>query len=390
MRARLHQPQWKECEKQWDCVEAHFLFSRSSCPITVIYTVLAMKRFTFVIFGSLFCLGWTFSHAEAAFVINEGCEDVGVMEEALDSHTEARFSRYIQRSGEPRTFTSEEQYQRWCTLWNDNESIKSTRRSTRADLRTRSLDQRFYKVRQERADVDFTTDLELEDLSPSRQGRILQRVKSENCDPGSQSEDDLIEYAICKRLMDEKDTARDTIITNRRLEIRGLRSSARIQSAVEQRRQIRMSGYSSGAVSLEVQSIEKQERSEYEFDPEGPGSIQLSESLENRIRFFAEREHCIRLVHGEQKVRCEWLVKFNRNQRKGEQEKAQRRLQRAGISEDFRVRRGVDQTYRSSIGTTSNVIKSRRLQGGFRPTPRTIQEAQEMFQAPVTVEGDED
>ena len=357
----------------------------------MIYTIRAMKRFTFLIFGSLFCFGWTFSDAEAALFINEGCEDVDVLEEVLDSHTESRFARYLQTSGEPRTFTSEEQYQRWCFLWNENETLKTTRRSTRADIRMRSLDVRFYKVRQEREEIDFSTDLTFEDLSPSRQGRVLGRVKSDNCDPGSGSERDLVEYTICKQLVEEKDTMRQNSYQSRRLDIRAIRSTpARIKRAVEDRLARRLQDYTGGSAgATEIRSIDQSvDEGMEDFDPEGEGSVPLDESIENRIKRYVDRGDCLRLRNDVEKQRCEWFIQYNRHRRKAQQAQVLNRLRSKGVGDDVRIRRGVQQTYRGMIGTTRGVIQSRRLQGGFRPTPRTIHEAQENFQTPVVAPGE--
>ncbi len=324
-------------------------------------------------------------------VINEGCDDVSELTEPLDTHTESRFDRYLRRSGEPRNFNSQEEYQRWCTIWRENEELKKTRRSSRVELRMRSLDERFYKVREEREEIEFETDLTFEDLSPSRQSRILERVKNDNCDPGGGSERELVEYVICKQLMDEGDAARQEIYKSRRLDIRATRSApARIRSAVEGRLAQRLQDYSGGSAdATEIQSLDqsKSEGSEA-FDPAGEGSVPLNEAKENRIKRFVDRGDCLRLRNSVEKQRCEWLIQYNRHRREAEREKVTKRLRSIGVGEDVRLRRGVQQTYRSSIGTTHGVIQRRRLQGGFRPTPRTIQEAQEQFQAPVVIDGD--
>ena len=127
-----------------------------------------------------------------------------------------------------------------------------------------------------------------------------------------------------------------------------------------------------------------------EFDESGPGSVPLVESVENRVNQYVNRGNCSRLNKQDMKDRCEYILNHRKHLRISDDERLRGRTSSRVSEGAVLLRRGVQRVYRGNISNTSSVIKARTLQGGFRPSPRTIREAEANFGAPVVVEGDDD
>ncbi len=353
-----------------------------------------MKRFLPFLIAPIVAFSIPFLQATATPVLDvRNCTAVeGRLTEPLDTHTEVRLKKYLSRSAFPKTFSNMEELQRWCSLWEENEKTKVVSRESRLDFRMRTLLQRFYK---EEGDSEATgtiaeapeTDLELEDLAPNRQARVQSRINRRNCEAGGTTDEALEEYAIClKELKKVIDQATDTI-EGRRMVRQIVRTERHLTSAQKDAR-VKGGDYSKGSASEETQSIDQKETNAIQFDPAGPGSEPLQESLENKIGEYVNRGDCLRVTPPEAKVRCQWLVQKNIVGRQGVGGRAESKLRSLGILNGTTIRRGIMQdVYRERIDTSQSIVRTRRLQG-FRPSPRTVKELQENYQTPIVVPGD--
>lgn len=321
----------------------------------------------------------------------------GRQSEPVDSKTEVRFKKYMYNSASPKTFASMMDLERWCFLW-DEERIKDAgRRQERMDFRSRTLQDRFYHI-----DVGATkkedqeprvaipeTDKELKDLSMNRQIRIRARLINRNCDPGGRTGWEMEEYAICLKELKKITDASSEIVEKSRLAGSSLRTEQRRRNAITPRENTERAGYGEGSSVEDVQSSSEEEGklNKAVFDPEGPGSAPLSNTLENRIRSHVNRRDCHRVTPPEAKVRCLWLVQYQLVSRQPGADRAVSRLRSRGVLEGAVIRRGIDSVYRESIGSIGAIDKQRRLLG-FRPSPRTIQEIKENYQEAIVVPGD--
>ncbi len=347
-----------------------------------------MKRWICFLGLAFAALVFSVPQAQAAFIIRQNCDEVSELAEELDRHTEDRFLRYLRNNSFPRSFSAEEQLQRWCYLWNDKNARDAARRDRgHSNRASRTLEERFYLTEEEKEGIVVPTpEGSFENLPQNRKARILERVKNDNCDPGGGTERELEEYAFCLQLMQERNARREEILQSRRNIAGG--GATRLRSAAEERRVRRLAGHASKFAPADRSSIlERAEKGAEMFDSEGPGSEPLSNALEAKIKRAVNRGDCSRLRSEEERIRCLWLMAKDRFQRAALRARVEKRVRTSGVSASSRLRRGVSVHYRSLIGTTRAAIQHRRLEGGFRPTPRTIQDLKQ-YKDPVVVPGD--
>ncbi|HLC76009.1 MAG TPA: hypothetical protein VJB82_02740 [Candidatus Peribacterales bacterium] len=321
------------------------------------------------------------------------CSDIEArLETPLDTHTEARFKKYLDGFSTPKTLASEEEAKRWCYLFELRESIEATNRVHRQDFRTRTLLQRFDNINVDTTGEKTTppaaplTDVELSDLPPSRQAKILRKLRLRNCTEGGGTTEEIEEYAICIKELAKAIESSDDAVLRRRVE----RLSERVSqpsTPSESSRSQETGDYTRGTAAQDLQSIHQAVVDVRTFDLHGPGSQPLSVPIEAKIKPYAERHDCSRVSIGESKIRCEWLVQYSYYLRKLNPSRSEANLRSLGLLNGVLLRRGVNQTYRSAVESTQGILNTRRLQG-FRPSPRTIQDLKENFQSPVVVPGD--
>lgn len=335
-----------------------------------------MRKLLFI-FSVLLFFGVT-TKVEAAEL---NCDVAPPGAEPLNTHTEARFRRYLSRSSEARNLNDEEQ-QRFEYLQWEKECEQQARRNRRLQQRRQSISDRLR--------VNEETDTSVpqaafdpygpgsEPLAPSRESRIARYVKNDNCESVSFAEEDFVR---CIYLLRQQDALSAQAIANRRTARRDRTASTRVTS-----RKISTT-LTNKSAARSVFSADKSPSDAEEFDVSGPGSEPLGSGEENRIQRYVENGQCSRLSRrADWMERCDYLVQYRENQRKISASKSRTRVTNQDSSSRV-FRRGVDSTYRRSISNTTSVLKLRAA-AGFRGRPRTVQQAQEGYQAPVTVDGD--
>jgi hypothetical protein len=103
-----------------------------------------------------------------------------------------------------------------------------------------------------------------------------------------------------------------------------------------------------------------------------------------------EDDKCPKNTTEELLVRCQYLLLERRFNRAELIKKVQSRIRSTGLVQGILIRRGVElgSNYRSSLTTTVSLVKQ-RIKYGFRPRPKTVQEA-EGLQDAIVLEGDDD
>ena len=357
----------------------------------MVYLLTVRKAF-FLLIGILAVVSLKGTANTAAILDMRDCEGFSErLEEPLDSHTEVRFARYLQEGSFPMTFENETYAARWCYLWEKEQAQNEVNRRERTDFRSRSLQERFDNIgigsRTPAAGSFPTTDKELTDLVPHRQARVRARLKNRNCEMSGNSSEELEEYAICLKELVKVFSITDKTKEERRLSRLGLRVPKPNRETREPLVQ-RTGDYTRRSV-LRTAEVIQSAAATHQFDPLSIGSIPLDEALENKIRVGVGRHDCSRVVPVEARIRCEWLVQKSYRTQAGLLGRTESRLRALGVFEGGLIRRGVGQANSNDeTASVQSTIQTRRLLGGFRPTPRTIQEAQENFQSPVVVPGD--
>jgi len=321
------------------------------------------------------------------------CDDIeGRLSTPLDPHTEARYRKYLSRSSHPKTFATQQDAERWCFLVEEREASESENRSSREDFRRRTLIERFDNINLDTSEEMRIvpeaplTDTELTDLPPSRQARILRKIRLRNCSVGGGTETETEEYAICIKELKKSIQLSDDAVVHRRVSrlAKRISKTTTINDALQKQR---TGDYTRGTAAQDMQSIRQAVTIEKEFDLKGPGSQPLSTVDEAKIKLYVARGDCSRMSLAKSKVRCEWLMQYGYSMGLQRSNRLESRLRAFGLLNGTVLRRGISQTYRSAIGSTQGILNTRRLQG-FRPSPRTIQEAKENFQSPVVIPGD--
>jgi len=319
----------------------------------------------------LFVLSAATSSAQVVFDID------GPGSEPLDYHSEARLKRsYVENEKCP--VTLDEELQVRCEyLIQKKRYDAEVRRSLRLDQRNRSLNERLEIREGDRVVPEalvFNPDGPgSEPLSPNREARISQRARGENCDESKMNTE---EFERCMYLWLKMRYERGLIQMDKR--------SSR-KSRVVNRAAARLSGRQ---IFFEIEEVKKSEKVDpVEFDESGPGSVPLGAADENRIYQYVNNKDCSRLSKKDMKDRCEYILKYNYYLRTSSDERMRSRTSIRVSTGDVLLRRGIQ---RGNIGNTTSVIRARALQGGFKPSPRTIREAEANFSAPVLVEGDDE
>lgn len=336
----------------------------------------------------------------AAPILGEqDCRTVeGRQPDPVDRKTEVRFRRYAEGSASPKTFANITALERWCFLWDEEQTKDVSRRERKMEFRTRTLPSRFYDLgiiiterKEERVEPFFApeTDKELKDLPPNRRARVRARITNRNCHPGGGTDRETKEYAICLKELKKITDAAGDHVEGGRLVGSASRTEQRRRNAITPKEDTARTGYGKDSPPEDEQSFigEEGKLNETVFDPQGAGSAPLSAALENRVRSYVESRDCHRVTPPEAKTRCLWLVQSELMNRQGRIDRAQIRLRTFGVLNGAGIRRGIDTVSRKSIGSVQAIDRQRRLLG-FRPSPRTIQEIKENYGEPVVVPGD--
>lgn len=339
------------------------------------------------VFGSILVAAIAFvalstdAQVHATLIFGEQpCEGVSGGSEPMSTHLESRYARYLRRAAFPRTYGSQEELERWCYLWEEKQQADEDRRATRLDLRDKTQAERFNIFEDVVQTVDDLPAFDIEGVGSEpleeahREIRMQERAKSDNCSRLIIQE----EIDRCTYLIRLRYHIRDQAVERRRL------ARARSRTIYEPSTRTRPTGIITKSAEGDRQSLEQQDLNvTIDFDPDGPGSDELSESEENRIMRYVENGSCSRLRQELHRVRCEFLVK----ERQYNQSKIRIGSQSRAAKVTGTLRRGVYTDYRRTVGNAAGIERTRQ-ESGFRPTPRTIREAQENFQDPITVPGD--
>ena len=337
-----------------------------------------MRRSLFIVLPLLF-LSASSVQAQVIFGV-QTCEDVTVREEAPSPSLKARYARYLRRSGAPKTFRSQEELEYWCYLKTSRDDAQAARRDRHDHQSERDLGTRFYKPVD---DPDFVPATQVqfdptgagsEPLAKNREARIQQRVKNDNCQKDAIPD---IEYDRCVWLLRKKDFEKKTFSEGKRLDSRKDRAASRRQQRVQGRRLVPQD-YTESSASEEISTLEDKEKKVMEeFDETGPGSVPLEDAHEHDAKKYAQRGACSRAPQ-EFQERCHFLVKMQAFARQQQAERSRSRAASRGIAAGQVIRRGVSSGYRRSISDTVSLDKQRK-RAGFRPSPRTIREAEDLF-----------
>jgi hypothetical protein len=340
----------------------------------------SVKRFLFIIVPVLIISVLSTSSVQAQVIFGvQTCEEVTLREEAPSSSIKARYARYLRRSGAPKTFRGQEELEYWCYLKTKREEEQAARLDRHDPQSRRDLDTRFYKPVD---DPDFVPATQVkfdptgagsESLAPNREARIQQRVKNDNCQKDSIPD---IEYDRCVWLLRKKDSEKEQFSEGKRLAGRKERAASRRQQRVQGRRLVPQD-YTENSASEEISTLEDKEKVMEEFDATGPGSVPLDDAHEHDAKKYVSRGACLRAPQ-ELRERCHFLVRELAFKRQQQAERTRSRSASRGIAAGQVIRRGVSSSYRRSISDTVSLDKQRK-KAGFRPSPRTIREAEDLF-----------
>lgn len=341
-----------------------------------------MLRTFSVALSAIFILGFGFLVVNAA----------GDGSEPLDTHSERRISRYLRYTICPRTYRNTpkgEAVRTRCEyLLAELREAQETRRGLRLDIRTRSLAERLYSPTKEPI---FTEKPPFdpqgagsEPLAPLPESRVRRYAGNDNCQVNALTDE---EQTRCLFLMRERDNIRDLAVERRRYTLRRSRPYVAPRTAKELLREIARRDVIKSAQSDRAGFRRPTQVTFEDFDFSGSGSESLTEAKENRLYRYVEADKCPRNASQEINERCDYLLRYRRFVRAREVEKAQERLRNRGFLGGRIIRRGIDSVYRNLIGNVLSLQDIRRS-AGFRGRPKTLEEAESNFQAPVTVPGD--
>lgn len=354
----------------------------------------SVKHVFLLVVGAVIFLGAPFAPVSATPILDGvRCDEIdGRLETPLDTHTEARYEKYLDQFSTPKTFSTEQDAERWCYLFEQREATSATNR-TRSDIfRNRTLLERFNNINVDSRGGAPTiptapvTDVELADLPPNRQARILRKIRLRNCSDGGKTADEIEEYAICLKELTKIIETSDKVVIHRRVERLSERVS-KTSTIGNSLLQQRSGDYTRNTATQDLQSTEQAVGAASTFDLHGPGSVPLAAPAEIKVKNYVDRHDCSRVRPTESKVRCEWLVQYGYYLRLQDPGRSESSLRSLGLLNGTILRRGINQAYRSAVDSTQGILNTRRLQG-FRPSPRTIQDLKENYQSPIVVPGD--
>jgi hypothetical protein len=307
----------------------------------------------------------------------EECGGGSTGSEPMDSHTEARLTRYLRGSSSPRTFRSTEEKVRWEWLYAEDQCEKANRRERHLGQRSTSIQDRL-RIAPKPTDKDRAlpvfdpTGPGSEPLSDShREARVRQYAKSDNCQGGVLSVED---KERCIFLVQEQYELTRNALERRRQSSVAERSDSRRADRLNQR--LLQQSYTEGPTSYSSKTGAS-ERKTVDFDPTGPGSTPLDRGTEVRLRQYIESDKCPVTTHPEVTERCRWLNAQKNYLRTQQTDRTQKRLESRGLG-NVRLTRGVRGGGKSVYTQYQPYLRVERLEkrGG---APRTIQEVEERF-----------
>ncbi|MBT3835296.1 hypothetical protein HOF56_03535 [Candidatus Peribacteria bacterium] len=331
---------------------------------------------------TLFIITFIFIGTVQVNAAEVNCDVAPSGSDALDTHTEARFKRYLNSGSIPRNLSDEQEVRYEYLDW-ERQCQNLSRRDRRMQLRRRTTSERLKlpnkTVAVQTGSTVFNPDGPgSEELDNNRESRIKGYVRNDNCESDGL---ETAEYERCIYLLREKDSKTKEALARRRIGRRTRAVNRRVSSrrvAPIDTSRFETTGDSSYSESAGV-DVE-------EFDEDGPGSDSLSRSEEARIRRYVENNNCAKVPRSSWTERCEYLVEYRNYQRNKSLSRSSSRISRQ--TGNALLRRGVNTSYRKSIKNTNAVLQL-KLKSGFRPRPRTVQEADNNFQDPISVEGDD-
>ena len=118
-----------------------------------------------------------------------------------------------------------------------------------------------------------------------------------------------------------------------------------------------------------------------EIDRTGPGSVPLSDSLENRISRYLLNDRC---PIGREKAvqeRCAFLLKLQRvpsGRALNERLSPRTRNVIEQVEEGVQIHRSIGGTYGKQVQNTTAVLRAQKQSGGLRGRPRTLSDVKDL------------